>query len=752
MPLQKINLRPGLYREGTDYSNEGGWYDGDKVRFRSGQAEKIGGWVQVAVAQFLGLCRALWTWTTLNGQNLIGVGTNLKYYIYNGGTYADITPITQTDILTATPITTTSGSAVLTIFDGVYIPNVGDYVIFAATAAVGGISTTILNQEYVITSVDPTTDKYTVVAYSSQVTASGLIPGTAYTIQYVGDTVWTAYGAPNNLLGTVFTATSVGIGSGLAGVIVKASSGATGGGTVTAQYELPIGTNISTINTGWGTGPWSRGAWDSSYTAGFASQLRLWSNDNFGQDLVINPRGGPIFYWQAANGVQTRAVSLQTIAKTTTSAVTTSSFTAGQLTITVANATGIYPGSYFVGTPTNIPAGTYVTSAYVIGSTSVPLSAATTGNSSGTYSFSYSATAVPLNANYIICSSIQQFIIAYGTNSYTSTTNNPMTVRWCDQGNPAQWTPQVTNQSGEFTLTNGSTIIKAQTTRVETLIWTDSCLYTQQYIGYPYVYSFNVLMDNITIISPNAAITVNNVTYWMGRDKFYLYNGVVSTLPCALRQYIFGDINLNQAYQVFAGSNEGFNEVWWFYCSNESNNTVDKYVIYNYVEQCWSYGTMARTAWLQYGIQPYPVAADYNSRLLYHEVGTDDVSTASPQPIVSYITSSTFGIEAGEHFGFVWRMLPDINFNGSSVNNPSIKMTLFGKANSGSAPTTSDVDTVTSLQNYTTFGVYTVQEFTGQVYTRIRARQMAFQIVSDTLGTNWQLGTPRIDVKPAGKR
>jgi hypothetical protein len=316
----------------------------------------------------------------------------------------------------------------------------------------------------------------------------------------------------------------------------------------------------------------------------------LWSNDNFGQDLVINPRGGPIFYWQAANGVQTRAVSLQTIAKTTTSAVTTSSFTAGQLTITVANATGIYPGSYFVGTATNIPAGTYVTSAYVIGSTSVPLSAATTGNSSGTYSFSYSATAVPLNANYIICSSIQQFIIAYGTNSYTSIVNNPMTVRWCDQGNPAQWTPQVTNQSGEFTLTNGSTIIKAQTTRVETLIWTDSCLYTQQYIGYPYVYSFNVLMDNITIMSPNAAITVNNVTYWMGRDKFYLYNGVVSTLPCALRQYIFGDINLNQAYQVFAGSNEGFNEVWWFYCSNESNNTVDKYVIYNYVEQCWSYG------------------------------------------------------------------------------------------------------------------------------------------------------------------
>ena len=372
MPLQKINLRPGLYREGTDYSNEGGWYDGDKVRFRSGQAEKIGGWVQVAVAQFLGLCRALWTWTTLNGQNLIGVGTNLKYYIYTGGTYADITPITQTDILTATPITTVSGSPVLTIFDGTYIPNVGDYVIFAATAAVGGISTTILNQEYVITSVDATTDKYTVVAYSSQVAATALIPGTAYTIQYVGDTVWTACGAPNNVLGTVFTATSVGIGSGLAGVIVKASSGATGGGTVTAQYELPIGTNISTVNTGWGTGPWSRGAWDSSYTAGFASQLRLWSNDNFGQDLVINPRGGPIFYWQAANGTQTRAVSLQTVAQTTTSAVTTSSFTAGQTTITVANATGIYPGSYFVGTATNIPAGTYVPSAYTIGSTSVP--------------------------------------------------------------------------------------------------------------------------------------------------------------------------------------------------------------------------------------------------------------------------------------------------------------------------------------------------------------------------------------------
>jgi hypothetical protein len=497
----------------------------------------------------------------------------------------------------------------------------------------------------------------------------------------------------------------------------------------------------------------SRG-WGQAATAGVAGSIRLWSNDNYGADLAIAPRGGPIYYWQDQFGVSVRAKSLASLANASTSGSTTASFGSGVSTITVSNATGIYPYSYITGT--NIPSGTYVTSAYVIGSTSVPISANTTGvNDANPYTFSYAGTYVPNSTNQVITSSIQQFIIALGANSYNqtnpSTAFNPMLVRWSDQANPYQWIPQVTNQSGEFTLTNGSYIMCGQATRQEILIWTNSCLYSMQYVGYPYVWSFQVLMDNISIMSPNAAVTVNNVTYWMGKDKFYMYTGVVQTLPCSLRQYIFDDLNEDQAFQVFAGSNEAYNEVWWFYCP-QNTTTVGKYVIYNYLDKVWSYGTMARTAWLQYGINPYPVAADYNSRLLYHEVGNDDVATSTAQPIPAYVQSSDFGIDAGDHLGFVWRVLPDVNFTGSTVNNPSVTMTLYSKANSGAAPIQGDVDTVTSGQNYTSVSEYTVQTFDGQVYTRVRGRQLSFKIASTGLGVSWQLGIPRIDVKPAGRR
>jgi len=369
----------------------------------------------------------------------------------------------------------------------------------------------------------------------------------------------------------------------------------------------------------------------------------------------------------------------------------------------------------------------------------------------------YDGDYVPNTTNQILTSATQQFVVTLGANSYIpgdpDTPFNPMLVRWSDQSNPYEWVPSPTNQSGEFPLSNGSYIVAGRATRQEILVWTNSCLYSMQYVGYPYVFSFQVLMDNISIMAPNAAVTVNNVTYWMGKDKFYMYTGVVQTLPCSLRQYIFDNINTDQAFQVFSGSNEGYNEVWWFYVSKDSaGTTVDKYVIYNYLDKVWSYGSMARTAWLQYGIQPNPVAADYNNRLLYHEVGTDDVSTASPQPIEAYVQSSDFGIDAGDHLGFVWRMLPDINFNGSNINNPSVTITLYGRENSGGAYTPSDIDTVTSADNYTSKGVYTVQQFDGQVYTRLRARQMAFNIKSTDLGVAWQLGIPRIDVKPAGRR
>jgi hypothetical protein len=313
--------------------------------------------------------------------------------------------------------------------------------------------------------------------------------------------------------------------------------------------------------------------------------------------------------------------------------------------------------------------------------------------------------------------------------------------------------PAVTNQSGEFTLTHGSSIIAANATRQEILIWTDSALYSMQYLGAPYVWGFNILMDNISVMSPNSMITINNVTYWMGGDKFYMYSGRVETLPCALRQYVFNDINKDQAYQVFAGGNEGYNEVWWFYVSNSSGGTtVDKYVIYNYVDRVWYYGSMARSAWLDSGIRQYPMAADYNNRILYHESSVDDNAGDTSLPINAYVQSSDFDIGDGHNFGFVWRILPDINFNGSNVNQPSVTMTVKPRVNSGTPYGAANNPLVRSADNYSSSQVYNIQEFTGQVYTRIRGRQMAFRIESTDLGVSWQLGMPRIDIRPDGRR
>jgi hypothetical protein len=862
MPLQKLTYRPGLNREGTNYSNEGGFYDGDKIRFRSGQAEKIGGWVQVTSAKFLGLCRSLWAWLDLTAlNNYLGLGTTSKYYIYFGGAYNDITPIVQTDSLsnpfktsfstlngaisaTATSLTLTStagfpsagiiqidieqiaytsisgnvlnglvrgynattavthttgsnvGCSTIIVTDASYNPGVGDYILMNGSYTVGGIT---LSGQYVVTS-HPSLTTYTFDA--STFSTSSTTGGGSVSISYlypsgsdeqVAGTGWGAGtwgGATSltltNLIGpfttnstSTITVTQVGHGlstgqwinftsvsadvAGIPKIIFQQDFQVTVTGANTYTISMVFGSITYTANT---TASGLGGnvtvalpnspvrAWNTAYASGINNQIRLWTNDNYGADLVIAPRGGPIFYWQDSLGLTVRASYLSALANASQLAASTAVFGSAVTTITVSNPNNILPYSYITGT--NIAAGTYVTNAYIPGSTSVPISVATTGvNDSNNYSFSYAGSFVPTKTNQAFTSSIQQFVIAFGSNPYSptnpSTTFNPMTVRWSDQANPYQWVPQVTNQSGEFTLTNGSYIMCGQTTRQENLIWTNSCLYSMQYVGYPYVWSFQVLMDNISIMSPNSAVTVNNVTYWMGNDKFYMYTGVVQTLPCSLRQYVFDDINSDQAFQVFSGANEAYNEVWWFYCSKGSG-TIDKYVIYNYLDKVWSYGTMARTAWLQYSINPYPIAADYNSRLLNHEVGNDDVSTATPAPINAYVQSSDFGIEAGDHLGFVWRMLPDINFNGSTVANPSVTMTLFGKANSGAAPQSSDVDMVVSGQNYTSKSQYTIQTYDGQVYTRIRGRQLSFKIESTALGVAWQLGIPRIDVKPAGRR
>jgi hypothetical protein len=650
--LQKLQFRPGLNREGTDYANEGGWYDGDKIRFRSGFPEKIGGWTRLSNNTYLGTARSLWNWSTLANANLLGVGTSKKYYVEQGGDYYDVTPFStiQTALGAAPgPFTATNGSATITVTDATYNPQVGDFLVFSGCASLGGnITAAVLNQEYEVATVpSPTT----------------------FTIQAKSPTT----GLP---------------------VLANASDTAKGGATVTASWEVPIGLDLYIVGTGWGAPPWGAGGWGEGYTSGIGQQLRLWSNDNYGEQLFIAPRGGALYYW--------------------------------------------------------IPAGETYPSGTGGGLTTRAQSLATQSTAAG-----YAGQFVPNQTNQVLSSAIQRFIFAMGANSYdpgdSETPFDPMLVRWSDQENPYEWVPDVTNQAGEFRLSNGSYIMQARATRQEILIWTDSAIYSMQYLGPPYVWGFQILMDNISVMSPNSMITVNNVTYWMGVDKFYMYSGRVETLPCSLRQYIFADINKDQAYQVFAGSNEAYNEVWWFYCSGTST-AVDKYVIYNYLDRVWYYGTMARTAWLDSGIRQYPMAADYQNLVLYQESSVDDVSGLTAVPINAYVQSSDFDIGDGHNFGFVWRILPDINFNGSNVNTPQVTMTVRPRRNSGTPYGLADSPTVISADNYGTAGVYSVQEFTGQVYTRLRGRQLAFRIESNTLGVSWQLGSPRIDIRNDGRR
>ena len=766
MPLQKLTFRPGLNREGTDYSNEGGFYDGDKIRFRSGFPEKLGGWVQLSPNTYLGTARSIWSWYLLNGTNYLGVGTNLKYYIEYGNGYYDITPIRRTVTLGANPFATaystlngaiTATQTTLIVTSGTTFPTTGGVIkigseqIYFATKS--GNTLTGLTRGYNGTTAVSHGTSSAVGCSTITVTdvANGVVQNDYVT--YSGATAFGGFTTGDiNAEQQVLNVISLDVYT--VNIANKFSTSATtgGGSVVVAAYQINTGLDVYVSGTGWGAGTWGQGGWGlPSFTNTTGAQLRLWSDDNFGQDLVIAPRGGGIYYWAGNNGLSTRAVSFQSMANTTTMYTTTASFSSGVTTITLTNVTNLVDGCYITGI--GIPANTYVTSAYVQGSTTVPISATTTLASSGNYNISYSGQYVPNNTNQVISSAIQRFIIAFGANSYSpgtpNTPFNPMLVRWSDQSNPDQWVPQLTNQSGEYTLTNGSYIMQAQATRQEILIWTDSCLYSMQYLGAPYVWGFQILMDNISVISPNSMVTVNNVTYWMGVEKFYTYSGRVDTLPCSLRQYVFDDINQQQAYQVFSGANEGFNEVWWFYCSANST-VIDKYVIYNYLDKVWYYGTMGRTAWL--GVGSNPIAADYNHRLLNHEVGTDDVSTSAPAPIDSYVQSSDFDIGDGHNFGFVWRILPDVNFNGSNVNEPIVTMTVKPRQNSGTPYGQADNPAVQSYDNFSIRHTYDIQQFDGQVYTRLRGRQMSFRIESNTLGVAWQLGTPRIDIRNDGRR
>jgi hypothetical protein len=724
MPLQKLQFKPGINRESTSYANEGGWYESDKVRFRSGYAEKIGGWTNLAanvngvVYTYYGVNRAMVNWVTLAYANINGIGTNQKYYIENGGRYFDITPLTAASPVTlgANPFATTSGSYLVTVTASAHGASPGTWVTFAGATAVGGLT---LNGEYEIIAT-PDGNSYTIINATA------------------------------------------------------ATSTATGGGSaVTATYQINAGNATYSVSNGFGTGAWNGAyGWGSpSPTANsIGTQLRLWSADIFGQDLIFAPRGGAIYYWAA---------------DTTTS-------------------------------PT--PRG-------------ITLQKAAQNASYANYAY------VPNTTLAVIASDVQRFVITFGANPYTpgnsNTTFDPMLVRWSDQEDPYEWVPAATNQAGEYRLQGGSTIVAAITSKQEILVWTDSALFSMQYLGPPYVWGFNQLMGNTSIISPNAIVSVNNQTFWMGTDKFYVYTGRVDTLPCTLWQYVFNDINQAQAYQIVAGANERYGEVWWMYPSLDSpvNN---RYVIYNHLEQIWYYGNINRTAWLDSPLRPYPMGAssvqnsyldtaitsvqtsitvingfaypgsgtllidseyiDYTghtetdgntiancvrgaknpvtkvattaashaqysavtyyvpNQVMFHENGTNDNSLSQPQPIEAYIQSADFDIGDGHNFGFVNRMLPDVTFDGSTVAAPQLTITVRPRQNSGTNYGVGNAPDVISGNNYALARNYLVQLYTGQVYTRIRGRQMAFKVTSTDLGVAWQLGTTRIDIRPDGRR
>ena len=780
MPLQKLQFRPGVNREGTTLSNEGGWYDCDKIRFRSGYPEKIGGWqvdggaiyptaptgtfasggtstsatVPSGTGTYWGVAKSMWNWINLVGYNLLSIGTNLKFYIQNssGGAFNDVTPIRLTTSAGAVTFAATAGSPTITVTNAGHGVQVGDFVIFSGAATLGGaITATVLNREYQVQTV-PSINTYTITSSVAATSGdSGNGGGSTvgnYQIQtgYNTFTFGTGYGAGGygGSLGPSYVTTlTAGISaSSTANIAVSSVTGFAASGTIWIGTEGITYTSVTAspatfngITRGYQSTaaahsngdqvsqyPSTATGYGSPATTGVGIQLRLWSQTNYGEDLVFNPRGGPMYYW--ANNSSPNV------------------FDRGQI----------------------IKAGTSVTTK--LGSFTPDASC-------------------PSAVNFLLISDASRFTFAFGCNDptgvYATTALDPMQIRWSDQNTLATWIPSVTNQAGGIRLSHGSTIITALQTRQEILVFTDAAIYSFQYLGAPYVWGTQILGDNISIVSPNAVSVVNNVTYWMGADKFYMYSGRVETLPCALRQYIYGNINLTEAFQFLSGTNEGYNEIWWFYVSTtgttstgengtgtaaDPNRLLDRYVIYNHLERTWYYGTLngttirPRTAWLDSPLRAEPTAAiGYNSSgsytnggLVYHETGVDNNETGTPVAIESYVQSSDFDIGDGHNFGFVWRLIPDITFDGSTSAAPSTNFTVRPRQNPGANYGSSDNPFVNSAQSYASTTTYNVQQFTQQVYVRIRGRQMAFKISSSDLGTQWQLGAPRIDVRPDGRR
>ena len=639
MPLSKLQFQPGINRESTSYSNEGGWFDVDKMRFRAGYPEKIGGWVRLGLKSFLGTCRALHAWRTINLDNYLGLGTNLKYYIEEGEGYYDITPIRATTTAGDVTFAAVNGSSVLTVSDTAHGAVVGDFVTFTGATSLGGnITAAILNQEYQIATI-VNDNSYTIVARAVNTVADITVNG-----QYTP--------VP---------------------VLANASDSGDGGASVVGAYQINTGIDTSIYGNGWGASFWGRGTWGSGASINaLTDTLRVWSHDNFGEDLIINVYNGGIYYWDAS-----------------------------------------------AATP--------------LAQRAVPLTALS------------GASNPPTVAAKIIVSDVDRHVIAFGCNPIGSSTQDPLLIRFSDQENAADWTPTTTNTAGDLLVGSGSRIVAAVETRQQILVFTDISVHAMQYLGPPFTFGINMMAEGTTIVGPNAVVAVDDSVFWMGQTEFYVYNGSVQKLPCSVRDYVFSNFNTNQIEKVFCSTNTSFAEIWWFYPSANSD-VLDRYVVYNYEQNIWYYGTIARSAWIDRGVVGFPIAAGLDGYLYYHESGFDDGSTSPASAINAYIESSQFDIADGDNFSFVSRLIPDITFRNSSAASPSVVFTMKARNFPGGAYLQNDSETVTKTASVP------VEQFTNQVYVRLRGRSMALKVESSTTGIGWRLGSPRIDVRADGRR
>ena len=631
MPLQKLQFKPGINRETTSYTNEGGWFDCEKIRFRSGVPEKIGGWTKKSSNTFLGTCRSLHSWVDLAGTLRTGVGTHLKYYIDEGGSYHDVTPLRVTTSAGDVTFSATNGSSTITATDSSHGAVAGDFVTISGAATLGGLVTAaVLNQEYQIVTV-PTANTFTFTAKDTD-----------------GDTV-TANG----------------------------SDSGNGGGSVVGAYQINVGLDSTVLGTGWGAGTWSRGAWDSAASlTDIANILRLWTHDNFGEDLIINVRDGGVYYWDtsAYSNAFNRAIALSAVSD---------------------------------------------------------------------------ADSAPTVAKQILVSDRDRHVIAFGCDPEDDVgTQDPLLIRFSHQETAITWNSTATNTAGSLRLGSGSEIVTAVETRQQVLVFTDVSLHAMQFLGPPFTYGINLISENITIMGPLAAKGVDDYVFWMGLEDFYVFDGRIQKLPCTVKAYVFNDFNLFQKEKVFAALNSSFNEVWWFYPSSDSD-TVDRYVVYNYLERAWYYGTMARTAWMDKGINNNPIAAGADNYLYNHENGLDDGSTSPASAITSYVESSQLDIGDGDKYVFIRRLIPDVTFDGSDSDAPSASFTLKTRNFPGGAYDNSDASTVTQSAAATTT---TVEKFTNQVHVRLRGRSFALRVGSDGAEVQWRLGSPRVDIRPDGRR